>query len=235
MKLKLFLLSILLVSIILVQPFRIVRAAQVRSEGCKTINDIGGPKKLTLGEKKIFDDRTTIMEIRGLPFNKGEVIKFKWEVLDWGGNRLASKGAFVGNPVTGPKDANDKGEGSLNEEITVDGKRTFNIEVEMSQEVREAAWAIRYWLRCSPSDRRAELPTATDDATVVVSLTPPPTATAEATLTDQPTIEPTSVPTELTSEPTIVATSTDLPTPTSPTQLPPATQHTAQPVPSSQP
>jgi hypothetical protein len=218
-KLKLTILLGLLVGILLIQPFKTVQAAKPWSQGCEAIHVVGGPIDLKVDPDEMFDLTTTIKRIQNLTFKKGELIQFRWKVMKLDEVGFASQGALVGNPNAGPKDADKFGQGSLDEEIDADGKRTFDIQVIITQAVRKNAWIIRYWLDCKPVNRRAELPTATDEATVVVSLTPPPTTEPTVIPTTQPTTEPTAV---------VTATAESAPSTPPPPIQPPIVQPTTE-------
>jgi hypothetical protein len=235
MRLKLIFLMVLMVGVVLLQPFGATRVMAAVSEGCKAVNEVGGPHTERVGEDEAFDLTTVLKTITNLPFKKGDQITLKWEVTNkTGSTKFPSKGEFAkindGDPNAGPKDANKIGDGSLTVEVQTKGNASFKAQVIITEEVRKKAWVIRWSLTCTPSTRNdapedngGDDPAPTDEATV--------TQTAEPTTpTDQPTTEPSTAvpPASPTSQPTAEVTAPPAPTieptierTTEPTPLPP--------------
>jgi hypothetical protein len=212
------------------------------SEGCKAVNEVGGPNTEQVGPDEAFDLITVLKTITNLPFKKGDKITLKWEVTNLtGSTKFPSKGEFAkinnGDPNAGPKDANKNGEGSLTVEVQTRGNASFKAQVIITEAVRQKAWIIRWWLTCTPStandapeDDGDNDPVPTEEATVTAPAeptTPPDQPTTQPTT--EPTTEPTTAvpPASPTSQPTAEVTPPPPPTierTTEPSPPPPPTQ-----------
>lgn len=230
MRLKLIFFGVLIVGVLLLQPIAtttVEAAPAARSEGCRQVHQVGGPHTFSVGENQMHPSPKLLKEFNNLPFKKGEWIHLQWRVYDKAEKNYPSQGALVGGFRIGPSDTAANGDGNLYFDIDADVKEvSFKAQVLTTLDVRMKAWHIRFWIWCYPAGtRRAELPPATDEGTVVVSASPsvePTTEVPTTTATIEATTEPPAPPT---SQPTAEV------TPPPPPTIEPTTEPTTEPPP----